>query len=173
MKKNLILLFIAISSICIGQTNDKESVGKFEYSEVGLNDFVVTNIDGKTKEEIYSKAINWVKETYKNPDLVLKMQIINEKLRIDAIATDLLKVKGVSSNLNYFIEISFRDNKYKFEILSLLYENSVDYKKIPNFKTDKKLIKNFGNTPVDIENYFNKLNQSLIDYIVGKTVEKW
>ena len=120
MKKNLILLFIAISSICIGQTNDKESVGKFEYSEVGLNDFVVTNIDGKTKEEIYSKAINWVKETYKNPDLVLKMQIINEKLRIDAIATDLLKVKGVSSNLNYFIEISFRDNKYKFEILSLL-----------------------------------------------------
>lgn len=89
------------------------------------------------------------------------MQIENEKVRIDAIAKDLLKVRNLASNLNYVVEISFKENKYKFELLSLLYENSTDYKRIPNFKTDKKLIRNFGNTPTDIENYLNGLNESL------------
>lgn len=175
MKKTLILLFIAISNICIGQTNDKESVEKFEYSEVGLNDFVVTNIDGKTKEEIYSKTINWVKETYKNPDLVLKMQIINEKLRIDAIANNLASINNGKTkfDLPYSIEISFKDNKYKFSILSLVVQNIKDLKTVPNFKTDKKIIKYWGSTSNDIENYFNKLNQSLKDYIIGKAAEKW
>lgn len=101
------------------------------------------------------------------------MKIENEKIRIDGIATGLLKIKGNSFNLSYVIEISFKDNKYRFEIISLLYENSTDYKKIPNFKTDKKLTKNFGDTPVEIENYFNKLNLSLKDYIIGKSEEKW
>jgi len=173
MKIIYIILFIAFSSICIGQTSEKVQAENFEYSEIGINDFVVINIDGKSKEEIYNKAINWVKETYKNPDLVLKMKIENEKLRIDAVAPDLLKVRGFKSNLNYVIDVSFKDNKYRFEIVSLLYENSTDYKKIPNFKTDKKMIKNFGTTPIDIENHFNNLNQSLKDYVIGSADAEW
>jgi hypothetical protein len=173
MKKSIILLYILITSICNGQTNDKIKADNFEYTEIGLNDYVITEIEGMTKEEIYNKALNWVKETYKNPEVVLKMKIENEKLRIEAIAIDLLKVKGFSSNLSYIIEISFRDNKYRFELSSLLYENTVDYKKIPNFKTDKKMLKNFGNTPIDIENYFNRLNQGMKDYIIGKSEDKW
>ena len=35
------------------------------------------------------------------------------------------------------------------------------------------MVKHFGTTAVDIENYFNNLNQSLKDYILGKTEEKW
>jgi hypothetical protein len=173
MKNIFTFLFIAITINCFGQTNEKVKSDKFEYTEVGLNDYVVTEIEGKTKNEIYSKALYWVKETYKNPDIVLKMQIENEKLRIDAVAIGLLKVKGFASNLSYIIEISFRDYKYKFELASLLYENSTDYKRVPNFKTDKKLLKNFGNTPSEIENYFNSLNQSLKEYIIGKPEEKW
>jgi hypothetical protein len=173
MKKSIILLYILITSICNGQTNDKIKADNFEYTEIGLNDYVITEIEGMTKEEIYNKALNWIKESYKNPEVVLKMKIENEKLRIEAIAIDLLKVKGFSSNLSYIIEISFRDNKYRFELSSLLYENTVDYKKIPNFKTDKKMLKNFGNTPIDIENYFNRLNQGMKDYIIGKSEDKW
>lgn len=93
-----------------------------------------------------------------NPDLVLTMKIENEKVRVDAIATGLLKTRGHASNLNYIIEIRLKDNKYKFELVSLTYENTADHKKIPNFKTDSKMIKNFGTTPVDIEKYFNGLN---------------
>ena len=47
-------------------------------------------------------------------------------------------------------------------------DSGTDYKKIPNFKTDKKLVKNFGESPQRIENYFNGLNESLKNYILGK-----
>jgi hypothetical protein len=52
-------------------------------------------------------------------------------------------------------------------------ENTADYLNLPNFKTDKRMIKNFGNTPIDIESYFNTLNQSLKNYILGTVEEKW
>jgi len=173
MKNILALLILTFSSICLAQTSEKVKGEKFEYSDVGLNDYVITNIEGKTKEEMYKKAMNWVIETYKNPDAVLKMNIENEKFRIDGIAFGVVKVKGISLNLGYVIEISFRDNKYRFELISLLYDNATDYKKMPNFKTDPKLVKNFGNSPAEIENYFNTLNKSLEIYIVGKAEEKW
>jgi hypothetical protein len=35
------------------------------------------------------------------------------------------------------------------------------------------MLKNFGNTPIDIENYFNRLNQGMKDYIIGKSEDKW
>jgi hypothetical protein len=165
------LIAIFAVSLTFGQNAELSSNSKFQYSEFGLNDYVIINVPSKTKEEIFSETINWIKETYKNPDVVLKMQIENEKVRIDAIAKDLLKVRNLASNLNYVVEISFKENKYKFELLSLLYENSTDYKRIPNFKTDKKLIRNFGNTPTDIENYLNGLNESLKNYILGNLKE--
>jgi hypothetical protein len=171
--KKIFIVFLIVTNISVGQTNEKVKGEKFEYSEAGLNDYVVTEINGKTKEEMYKKALNWVKETYKNPDLVIKMNIENEKFRIDAVALSMIKVRGISMNLGYIIEVSFRDNKYRFEIISLLHDNTTDYKKMPNFKTDPKLVKNFGNSPTEIENYFNKLNKSLEVYIVGKAEEKW
>ncbi len=137
----------------------------FQYSELGLNDFVVTDIDSTKMEELYNKTVKWIKETYKNPDVVLTMKIENEKVRIDAIASGLLKVRGFASDMSYIVEVSFKDNKYKFEIVSLLYDNRTDYKRIPNFKTDSKMIKNFGTTPVNIEKYFNGLNESLRAYL--------
>lgn len=171
MKSVFTLFILAISLIGFAQSGSLKTT-KFEYSENGLNDYVVVNIDAKSKVEIYSKTMNWIKETYKNPDLVLKMKIENEKLRLDALAINLLKCRGLRQNLNYTLEISFKENKYKFEIVSLLYETT-DYKAIPNFKTDTRMIKNFGNTPTDIENYFNKLNKNLEEYICNKVDDNW
>ncbi|HLA55555.1 MAG TPA: DUF4468 domain-containing protein [Flavobacterium sp.] len=146
---------------------------KFEYSATGLNKSIVIEIPSKTKEEIFNKTMNWVKETWTNPDIVLKMKIDNEKIRVGSIAKGLIKVKGYAFDLNYIIEISFKDNKYKFDIISLTTENTADYLNLPNFKTEKRMIKNFGSTPTDIENYFNALNQNLKNYILGTSEEKW
>lgn len=164
----ILLTFAALTSNSNAQTTNGSNNKIFQYTELGLNDFVVTDIESMSKEEIYHKTLNWIKETYKNPDLVLKTKIENEKVRIDAIANQLLKVKNLALDLNYTIEISFKDSKYKFEIISLLYNNITDYKKILNFKTDSKMIKNFGTSPTDIENYFNDLNNGLGAYITGK-----
>lgn len=178
MKTNnliLILLIIICKTSAFGQDSEIPKNDKFEYNEIGLNDFVVVDIDNKTKEEIYSKTINWIKETYKNPDLVLKMQIPSEKLRIDAIASNLASVNDGKTkfDLPYSIEISFKDNKYKFKILSLVVQNVKDLKTMPNFKTDKKNIKYWGTTPTDIEKYFNDLNENLKKYISQTKKEEW
>lgn len=161
-----IILFLAFSLFAFGQT---EQAYKFEYSETGINDFIVTKVEGKSTKEIYTKTINWINETYKNPDIVIKMKIENEKVRINGIASDLLFVRKMSFNLDYVIEISVKDNKYKFELISLTAtEQQTDYKKILNFKTDSKLIKNFGDSPNKIENYFNGLNENLKNYILNE-----
>ncbi len=98
------LIAIFAVSLTFGQNAELSSNSKFQYSEFGLNDYVIINVPSKTKEEIFSETINWIKETYKNPDVVLKMQIENEKVRIDAIAKDLLKVRNLASNLNYVVD---------------------------------------------------------------------
>lgn len=161
MRKLIILLSISLTLNLYSQET-------FEYSENGVNDYVITEVEEKSAKEIYKKTINWIKETYKNPDKVLKMKIENEKVRINGISTDLLAVKKMNMPLDYVIEIAFKNSKYKFDLISLTTSNeygTADYKKIPNFKTDKKLIKNFGESPQRIENYFNELNQSLKKYI--------
>ena len=161
-----IALCLTFATLTFGQTEHPET---FEYGKKGINDYVVTLVEAKNTSEIYNKTINWIKETYKNPDKVLKMEIKDEKVRINGVASDLLFVKKMSFALDYVIEIAFKDNRYKFDLISLSKTDSgTDYKNIPNFKTDKKLVKNFGESPQRIEAYLNELNQSLKNYIVGK-----
>lgn len=160
-------IFFILSLFSFGQLDNPE---KFEYSENGINDYIVTKVENKSAEQIYCKTISWVKETFENPDKVLKMNIENEKLRINGVSSDLLFVKKMKIPLEYIIEIAFKDGKYKFDLISLRTSNEygeADYKKIPNFKTDKKLVKNFGESPQRIEDYFNGLNQSLKKIIIG------
>jgi hypothetical protein len=169
MNRNSIITTILILVFSFQTFGQSEHPEKFEYSANGINDYIVTNVEGKFANDIYDKTINWIKETYKNPDKVLAMKIENEKVRINGIASDLLSVKNMSFSLAYIIEISIKDDRYKFDLISLVTTDSgTDYKKIPNFKTDKKLVKNFGDSPQKIENYFNGLNDSLKNYILGK-----
>lgn len=168
--KNIFILIVCLSTTIVAKA--QSNIEQFVYSETGINDYIITKFDTKTQQELFSKTLNWVKETWKNPEEVLKMQIENEKLRVEGIAVNLIKVRNYGFNATYVIEISFKDGNYKFELVSLTAEKA-DYKKIPNFKTEKKMVKNFGTTSTDIENYFNKLNQNLTEYILGKNVDKW
>lgn len=176
VKNVILILIITFKVVVLSQESKSLESNKFQFNESGINDYVIKNIDNKTKEEIYLKSINWIKESYKNPELVLKIQIPNEKLRIDAIAKNLANVGNKNNrvflDIAYSIEISFKDNKYKFEILSIVVSNIKDLK-IQNFKSDQA-IKYWGTTSNDIEIYFNSLNQSLEKYILKtKNEEKW
>ncbi len=146
----------------------------FVYSDEGLNDYVVTRIDSVSKELAYQKTLEWITKNYTNPNVALISKVENEKLKIKAVAQKILEVRNVKSNLSYTVEISFKDNRYKFEVLSLKYNNKTDYKKIANFKSDKVLVKDFGQTPHNIESFFNQLNGSLKNFILGiKENDDW
>ncbi len=172
MRKVILGTLLLLSSLGFGQEAQMEN--KFKFGETGINDYVVVNIENKKKEEIYLKSINWIKETYKSPDFILKMQIPNEKLRIDAVAKNLANVGNknrIFLDISYGIEISFKDNKYKFEILYITVSNIKDLKS-ESFKSDIS-VKYWGNTPNNIEIYFNNLNQTLEKYISKKIEDEW
>lgn len=170
--KSTISLIIILFSICVTAQTAQDAT-KFEYQEKGLNDYVITSVESKTADQIYSKTMNWIKETYKNPDEVLKMTIENQKVRINGIASNLLFVKKYTFPLEYSIEIAIKNGMYKFELLSL---NSIvdgktgaDFKNVPYMKTNKRNIKTFGESPKKIENHLNSLNVSLKNYMESES----
>lgn len=46
--------------------------------EQELTDFLVISCEGKTKEELYKKTMEWISKTYNNPSEVVKAQVEND-----------------------------------------------------------------------------------------------
>lgn len=172
MKKVLLSLLFLISILGFSQET------KFTYKKEGLTDFVVTNVKG-TAPELYSKAINWIKETYKNPDEVIKMTIVNEKIRIEGFQKNLNCIGSVCADGIYVIEISFRDERYKFDPVSLLLKNGAGSFEVPfndlSIYYDKKgeLKKSSKEGLEKTIQLFDGLNESLKNYIVGDKKSDW
>lgn len=174
MKK--LILFILITTLGYAQET------KFTFKKEGLTDYVVTEVPG-TQNEIYSKAINWIKENYKNPEEVIKMSIENEKVRFQGLKSNFNCMKAMGSTMCsdaiYTIEVSFKDGKYKFDAVELvitsggksftpdLNDLSIYYKK------NGELPKSSESVPASYENLFNDLNESLKQYVSGTKKSDW
>ena len=118
MKKILLILTLALYNIGYAQ------VTEFTFTKDGLTDYVVTQCEGKTQSEIYKKCIDWIAYTYKNPLSVTQAKIENEYIRIEGIRESLICDNSalygkVCRDGKYTLEISFKDGKYKFEILKI------------------------------------------------------
>jgi hypothetical protein len=166
MKSILILLLLVT-----GLTKAQET--EFKFSKDGFTNFVVTETPNFRANEIYSKTLNWIKENYENPNEVIKMTIENESIRLTAIE-NIFRIYNafgdyVDFPLEYSLKISFKENKYKFEVTIInVKHNAIDYSNIPKmiYKKNGILIKWYRDTPTMIENYFNELNSSLKNYIL-------
>lgn len=92
--------------------------------ETGMTDYVVIPFEGKTAAELYKKALQWFEVYYKNPDEVLKGKIENDYLRFTGAKNGIvcLNVMGkFCYDTKYTVEISFKDNKLKFDLIQLEY----------------------------------------------------
>ncbi|MDD2986180.1 DUF4468 domain-containing protein [Flavobacterium sp.] len=153
---------------------------KFEFTKDGFTDFLVTEIPDLKATEIYTKTLNWIKENYNNPDEVIKMTIVNEKIRINGYSksytcANSMGVK-VCSDANYIIEISFKDNKYKIDPIELsslnpdnpTVKSNFDFNNTEIYFDKKGELKKFTKDfPKDVEFLFNGINESLKNYILG------
>jgi hypothetical protein len=184
MKKLLFILLSISASVAAQET-------EFTFNnERGMSDFVVANVEGKTAPEIYKKAIEWIKITYKNPDKVILSTIENEYIRFEGSSSSFysinLGIMGKSyQQTKYQIEISIKDGRYKFDIIGMenytspsqysiggwsdnvLFNGNLtkEYLEKSIFKKDGTLRstwKNINDVPV----YFNDLNKSLLDYVM-------
>lgn len=185
MRKILFVLLMFSSVV-----NAQHSKFIFDY-KTGLNDYIVTSVEGKLATEIYKKTLDWIKVTYADPSKAILSTIENEYIRFnglgDYICYDPLNPKNITLdcyNVKYEIEISFKDGKYKFEILSLQqYETPGQYrsggwKNVPVFNKNiseedlaKILFKKDGTIKKQYEtitksgDYFNNINTLLFEYI--------
>jgi hypothetical protein len=191
MKKILflsILISILISLLSFVSINDKKTNHEqFTYNEKGLSpNYIIVHVDSLNQSELYNQSINWIKEKYKNPDKVLKMTIENEKLRLEGVKTDLICIKAGGINCyngTYIIELSFKDNKYKFEPIALEYRvprsqysaggvQSIDLNDGSIFYKNGQVQKYWATIPNAIESLFNEINFDLEQYLTKKQIKQ-
>lgn len=154
----------------------------FEFNPLGFTDYVVTNIDSLSSNQLYEKTINWIKDTYKNPEEVIKAKFENEKVRFTGYNPTHLSSKVLMSTIfydvRYTVEISFKDNKYKFEPTSLeIYVNPSEYGAggwspinlditTGYYKKNGLINPSFSEFPNQISSLFNDLEDSLETYLL-------
>ena len=92
--------------------------GTFQY----LKPMMVLEAEG-TSIELYQKAINWVNETYKNPEEVIKGKVEGDYLRLEGFTSSLLQqnVIGVMYyyDVRYTVQVNFKAGRFKYEITKM------------------------------------------------------
>lgn len=168
--KNLFLSLLFISGLAFGQK-------EFTMSPNEFTDYIVTETKG-SKDLLYKKSIEWISKNYKNPDKVILSKIPGDFIRFQGIEDIYCNSEyNTCSPAKYTIELSFKDNKYKFDLISIdvnsgggwnptrLLSNPAGYFKKDGTPFDPKTL--------DIPKHFNQLNSKLSDYIQGKKSANW
>lgn len=151
-----------------------QEIPKLKLTPSGVEAIIVST-DSLKADYLYKKSINWVQETYKNPEKVLKAKIENEKIRIDAFASNAWWYKSMGVKLNYdmeySIEISFRDGKYKFELtVGQFYADGQKFMaNYTNFfnKSSGEVKGVYKDAVPSLEETINNLSLSFFKYVTG------
>jgi len=151
---------------------------------------LIFDVNG-TPTELYTKALNWVEETYKNPDEVLKGKVEGKYIRLNGSVSSLLQKNVIGTmfyyDVRYSVEIKFRENKIKYEITKFesysppsqyssggWYGQSFRFKIAkkkgkPNRKTGVraagKFIKDGGENFRNVRSHFESLGLELKEYV--------
>jgi len=167
MKKIILLFLISFSGFA-------QEIQFVYTKESGLTDFIVTKCEGKSRQELYKKVIDWISVFYNNPKEVIKAEIIDDYIRIEGLQ------KNVP--LGTFMGIK---NKYKHldeERLNKLLFHKDTKKRIREYLNIKEAV--FNNTTKSLrdKNFFKydkmliplpeiKDNKLVINFILSKNGE--
>jgi len=153
MKKIITTVFLILGLISYSQESE------FKFTKDGLTDYIVIKVEDNSQNELYDKTINWINTVYNSPSNVLKAQVKDEYIRFE----------GIKDYCVYQIEISFKDGKYKFDVLSYRHlttnSNLLD---ITLWFNNDGSIKNKRCERLILEHqeFFNQLNLSLKNFIM-------
>lgn len=188
MKKFIFLVATALtSSILFGQdTTPAQTPPPTNFTitkDVGLSPFIVVKAEGKTKEELYKKTIEWINKSYNKPSEVIKAQVENDYIRFQGVSKEKYcwdALVTFCNDIRYEVEVSFKDGKYKFEVLSLedyhvtgasglRVWGKINYKDSwTHFKKDGEVRKMYAKNVEQITAFFDGLNKELYDYIYNQ-----
>lgn len=98
---------------------------KFTFTKDGFSKFVVTECGGKDngQKDLYQKTLDWVSVTYKNPNETIVSKVDNDNVVIEGLSDNLLCLNYLGeknfNNAKYTIKISFKNGKYKLEVIDI------------------------------------------------------
>ena len=126
--KKLILLLLFIPLVSFGQKFNVEEINVTEGAKylqgksLKYEPVVVIEIEG-TEKELYQKCLNWINETYKNPDEVIKGKIEGEYVRINGSISSFYQMSALGStsyyDSRYTLEFRFKENKVRMEVTNI------------------------------------------------------
>jgi hypothetical protein len=153
----------------LANLNSYSQEKEFVITNEGYSKFVVEEIQNFKKEEIYSKALDWVLITYKNPDKVITAKKENEFIRVN----------GINEGNEILFEIAVKDGKYKFSLINYQANSAgiiVSLMDIKNMLNDEGKVKWIYGAHKRMIKGINDLNKSLKDYIengVPQSKQDW
>jgi hypothetical protein len=128
MKKLLFTIALLISAVSFGQSfelSDKQVDDGPKIAQGSYKIFtpvLVLEVTGSA-EDLYNKTINWVNETYKNPDEVIKGKVEGKYVRINGFVASLISANVIGTTITwdvrYSLEIKFRENKLRYEVTKM------------------------------------------------------
>lgn len=149
---------------------------EFALTKDGVEPIVVT-LDSLNANQLYKKTINWIHETYKNPSEVIKVDIKNEKVRIEDIKKNVWFYSTPDTTFYYDVEylfsVNFEDNKIR---MSFDFGNTwnrsaqfvphsycINYKKL--WQQSGEVHPIYKETKPGIDQMMNEIALSLINYL--------
>ena len=181
MKKISIIFLMTISLASFGQKFAVTPTG-LKNSEDNEKAFVVIEVAEKTAKQLYDNSLKYVNQTYENPSEVIKGNTEAEYLSFDTYAPSFLYIKNggvkIFFNAKFKTEIHFKDNKVKYEIISLEIIN--DANGMPLKFTgggldwmiyNKKGVLKREKAKEELETYFNNQLLNLTKYLKEETEE--
>jgi hypothetical protein len=174
MKKLFLLAFVSISIISFSQ-----DTARFELTKDGVLPIVV-NLDSLNAKTIYSKTLNWIQVNYKNPKEVLKTNVENETIRIDAFKKNAWFYKSLGMKQEYDMEYSFlidiKDNKIRLTFTVGQFwgdDKKTTYDYTTFFKSSGEIRGAYRDAKPSLEQSMNDLVSSLCNYIKGTKKSDW
>ena len=195
MKKLIILSAILFSGVTYGQ--------KLVLTPNGLRDslnreksYVVLNIEGKSTKQLYDNTVKYINKNYTHPKEAIKGQADGEYLKYVTQVTDSISFKRCflteKYDMDYTIELNFKDGKVKFEIIDLdmTQRTQIHMNKRTTTGVNHLLVvgnsRNLGvftckgnlkraDAKAQIEQYFNNQISQLVSALSGdsKKVDNW
>tara|TARA_B110000908_G_C10038798_1_gene350823 strand:+ start:103 stop:696 length:594 start_codon:yes stop_codon:yes gene_type:complete len=184
MKKFIILLlFVPLLSVAqsfgVEEINITEGKKFYQGKFLKFTPVIVIESEGSASE-LYQKCMNWLNETYKQPDEVIKGKIEGKYVKINGSTSSTMFQASALGSTNYYdsrytVEFRFKDNKMRMEVISIeFYMPASQYSVISGWQMGRFTFKvaNRKGKPVkdglaeskNIPAYFENLAISLKDF---------
>ncbi len=158
---------------------------EFEYNQLGLTPYVVSEFKGVSQNKLYDLTTEWLAQLSDSKEVEVKTKMENDKIRFSGLALgavmyDSFGYSNEAYDGRYVVEIYFKDGKYKLEPLELTSSRSngifgdsnrfvVNLKDTSKYyRPSGRIIGSYQNFPEGIERAFNELNENLQNYINNK-----